>query len=563
MMPTPYYCAAAVVQCVANAAACKVDPENPQVCASNCLRDGMARAQQFTVYPLTKTTVDVALDNNLAPITQIIYPPGAIGSSQGIWTINPTSFTDLQNGVTRINSLLVPRTPAQILLSPPFYLQAVGQSSKYFNLNVTVTSNIDTKLYAGAVVNGQILASNPCQILGGWVAFGQFNGANCLYNLNVTNSTTMLYPSGTLTGCPAYGFTAQVSKVTITTDPVADTQLICVCSNVTSSNGTGAQAFSKGASVCALWYIQGGDQTSTFFQTDPTLQSTCPTLAQTDTMYFPSMSGGASSTAVCTGTSGLIDPNDICLCTFNPSAGRLWSCTFSSYHDRIDNPPWYPESGRPNYQVSGKLPFAQTGLPTAFCYIPLPSPPLPVSSQESWWQKYGKIVLGVGISMFVLLLILICAISRLIRYRRKYHEERAEAEELREQAQELDEKHGGLGVYDDEVEMIANPLVVEMQELQKQLEQTNAHLKTQEEMDEHQMAALDKERQRILEEIKRVKDAIAAQAKTTPSRVDEVPPSGAVATTTGGGTGTTSTGTGAERQEFNQAPAARRKKQDM
>jgi len=238
-------------------------------------------------------------------------------------------------------------------------------------------------------------------------------------------------------------------------------------------------------------------------------------------------------------------------------------CTFPGYADRINNPPWIPESGRPNYAVSGLLPFNQVGLPTAFCYIPLPSPPLPVSSQESWWQKYGKIVLGVGISMFILLLILICAIARLIRYRRKYHEERAEAEELREQAQELDEKHGGLGVYDDEVEMIANPLVVEMQELQKQLEQTNAHLKTQEEMDEHQMAALDKERQRILEEIKRVKDAIAAQAKTNPTRVDEIPPSGAVAVSVGSGTGTASSGTGAERQEFNQAPAARRKKQDL
>jgi len=210
--------------------------------------------------------------------------------------------------------------------------------------------------------------------------------------------------------------------------------------------------------------------------------------------------------------------------------------------------------------VAGKLPWNQVGLPMAMCYIPLPQPHLPTSEEESWWEKYGKIVLGVGISMFILLLILACLISRLIRYRKKYHEEKAEAEELREQAQELDEKHGGLGVYDDEVEMMANPLVVEMQELQKQLEQTNAHLKTQEELDEMQMAALDKERQRILEEIKRVKDAIQAQGKTAPTRVDEVPPSGAVA---GAGSGTTTAGTGAERQEFGQAPTGRRKKQDL
>jgi len=556
------------VQCVANQASCKSDPANPQVCVTNCVRDGTARAQQITVYPDFHTVADIILDDDLAPITQIKFPPGAFGDSVGVWTVNPTTYTDLQNGRTRIKSLLVPRTPPQILLSPAFYLQwndvASTSSKKGFNLNVTVTSNIDTKLFAGATTTGQIIATNPCQIFGGWVATAQYATKNCLYTLNVTNMTTMLYQNGAQDpACPTFGFTAKVSKVNTTTDPIADTQEICVCSNVTQANGT---FWVKGDTICALWYLQGDSQTSVIFRTDKTNSNVCPSLSDSGTgfIYFPSMNDDSGKTLECTGSgSGLIDPNDICLCTFNPSAGREWSCTFPGYADRIRNPPWIPESGRPNYAVSGLLPFNQVGLPTAFCYIPLPSPPLPVVSEESWWQKYGKIVLGVGISMFILLLILICAISRLIRYRRKYHEERAEAEELREQAQELDEKHGGLGVYDDEVEMIANPLVVEMQELQKQLEQTNAHLKTQEEMDEHQMAALDKERERILEEIKRVKDAIAAQAKTNPTRVDEIPPSGAVAVSVGSGSGTASSGTGAERQEFNQAPAARRKKQDL
>jgi len=431
-------------------------------------------------------------------------------------------------------------------------------------LNVTVTSQIDTALFAGATASGQILLTNPCQLIGSWRAQALFAGNNCLYELNVTNSTTSLYPNlaGFNPGCPEFGFTATVSKVNTTTDPIADTQLICVCSNVTKSNGTTPYSFNTRDPVCVLWYING-ETVSAIFQTVPAQQSVCPTLAQTDTLVFLGMESVGGASDGCTGSGeGLIPPNDICLCSFDSKRGREWSCTFPQYSDRIANPPWIPESGRPNYVVTGKMPWNQIGLPMAFCYIPLPKPPLPTKSEESWWEKYGKIVLGVGISLFVVLLILACAISRLIRYRKKYHEERAEAEELREQAQELDEKHGGLGVYDDEVEMIANPLVVEMQELQKQLEQTNAHLKTQEEMDETQMAALDKERQRILEEIKRVKDAIAAQAKTAPTRVDEIPPSGAVAVGVGTG-GTATAGTGAERQEFNQAPAARRKKQDL
>jgi len=138
--------------------------------------------------------------------------------------------------------------------------------------------------------------------------------------------------------------------------------------------------------------------------------------------------------------------------------------------------------------------------------------------------------------------------------------QKIEAEELREQAQELDENHGGLGVFDQEVEMIANPLVVQMQELQKQLDVTNASLKTQEEMDETHMSALDKERQRILEEIKRVKEAIAQQKTTEAHRVDDIPATDASSGTSSGGASAQSS---TERQDFGSSAAPRRKKNDF
>jgi len=122
-------------------------------------------------------------------------------------------------------------------------------------------------------------------------------------------------------------------------------------------------------------------------------------------------------------------------------------------------------------------------------------------------------------------------------------------------------KHGGLGVYDEEVEMIANPLVVQMQELQKQLEQTNASLSTQEELDATQMAAMDKERQRILEEIKRVKEAIAAQKKTAPTANYDAPSTNPQST---GKEGTTAVQPAtSERQEIVQSAPPRRKKNEF
>jgi len=262
------------------------------------------------------------------------------------------------------------------------------------------------------------------------------------------------------------------------------------------------------------------------------------------------------------GSEGLISAQDICLGQFDPTVNPpLWSCVRPSYTDRVTYPVWVESWGYLPTVMTAQNIYYQTSKTQGFLYIPLPPPDIIQPQGESWWQKYGKIVLGVTISMFILLLILAYAISRLIRYREKYLVEKRDAAALREEAQELDEKHGGLGVYDEEVEMIANPLVVQMQELQKQLEQTNASLSTQEELDATQMAAMDKERQRILEEIKRVKEAIAAQKKNAPTAAYDAPSTNPQST---GKEGTTSLQpTTSERQEMVQAAPPRRKKNEF
>jgi hypothetical protein len=248
----------------------------------------MARAQQVTLSYTYPTLVDVAIDNDYAPITQIMFPPGALYDDvKEIW-INPATFQDLQKGKTRINSVLVDRTPAQILLSPPFYIQVSGGSSssrQNFNLNVTVTSSIDTALFAGSTATGTILVTNPCQIIGIWSALGDAQGNLCLYNVTVTNTTMKLSPdyANINVGCPIYGeLTATVFKVNATTDVVADIQQICVCSNVTKSNGT-TVTFNKGDLICALWTLKGteaGVDVGVTFQTAQNLQSTCPSYLQ-------------------------------------------------------------------------------------------------------------------------------------------------------------------------------------------------------------------------------------------------------------------------------------------
>lgn len=88
-------------------------------------------------------------------------------------------------------------------------------------------------------------------------------------------------------------------------------------------------------------------------------------------------------------------------------------------------------------------------------------------------------------------------IYRLQRFRVKYLVNKAALAELQERARELDETHGGLGVADDEIDMCANPIVIQMAALSKQLEEVNVRLDTRAERDEQFMQWLEMEREKL------------------------------------------------------------------
>jgi hypothetical protein len=338
------------------------------------------------------------------------------------------------------------------------------------------------------------------------------------------------------------------------------TSVIIKVTDINPLSSTG-YTYKANTSICLLFKLTAKGNRFVYVGTDTTSAASCIAAGSETSAQETALDTTVASDCA-GGSAGLIAAQDICLGFFDPTKKPpIWDCVQSSYEARVAAPLWLPEWGTQANQVKGQHIKYVSGQTYAILNIPLP-PPVPKNPEgESWWAKYGKIVLGVTISMFILLLILAYAISRLIRYREKYLVEKRDAAALREEAQELDEKHGGLGVYDEEVEMIANPLVVQMQELQKQLEQTNASLSTQEELDATQMAAMDKERQRILEEIKRVKDAIAAQKKNTPTASYDAPPTNPTSTQP---TGTTSAQPAtSERQEFVQSAPPRRKKNEF
>jgi len=364
--------------------------------------------------------------------------------------------------------------------------------------------------------------------------------------------------------CPLIDYIGNVTNVTggesADSNGNVYTNVIIKLTDINPQSGTGYN-YAPNSSICLLFLVTAKGNRFVYVGTTTATAALCITSGSETTAEETDLNLNTADNCA-GGSAGLIAAEDICLGSFDPTKKPpIWNCIEPTYQQRVAAPVWDQSWGTMATQVMGQQTQYVTGQTYALLNIPLPPPVLVNPEGESWWAKYGKIVLGVTISMFILLLILAYAISRLIRYREKYLVEKRDAAALREEAQELDEKHGGLGVYDEEVEMIANPLVVQMQELQKQLEQTNASLSTQEELDATQMAAMDKERQRILEEIKRVKEAIAAQKKNTPTASYDAPPTNP---TSAQPTGTTSAQpASSERQEFVQSAPPRRKKNEF
>ena len=152
----------------------------------------------------------------------------------------------------------------------------------------------------------------------------------------------------------------------------------------------------------------------------------------------------------------------------------------------------------------------------AFAYIPLPPVPPPAEDECNWWCEWKWVIIGCIIGVGVFTLISVYAISRLKRYRDKYRENKKNLQELKERAREIDEFAGGLGIADEDVDMMANPMVIEMKRLDQQLNEVNLQLDTQAEKDAAKIDALSQDRERLHAELTRMK--LHRAAKTAAAR---------------------------------------------
>jgi hypothetical protein len=198
----------------------------------------------------------------------------------------------------------------------------------------------------------------------------------------------------------------------------------------------------------------------------------------------------------------VVNASDICLARLVELPGfTTWRCLFPSADDRASDGPFYvlKDPILPPGAVESVISFctpqtdAETGVQStasgtayAFIWSPLPNKPQPPQGRDVIQRNIVWIILGVLLGIAGLVLLTYCAF-RLYRYRNKYKEQKEEADRLQEEVENMRQFGGEAGNKDDQVNMTANPLAVQLKDVQAKfneedvkLQQAEADLRKQE-----------------------------------------------------------------------------------
>jgi hypothetical protein len=251
---------------------------------------------------------------------------------------------------------------------------------------------------------------------------------------------------------------------------------------------------------------------------------------------------------------------DICLAYLQEiGLYKNWVCLFSNFNDRklclsesgADPSTCVPGAYAVRYPASspppsnlvssvinrctqdnhGQTDLGRRGTVYAFITAPLAAYVKPKPIGDDFVQQNIVWIILVIIAGLLFLLFLMYMAVRLYRYRGKYHEERKEADRLKEEVDNMTQFGGDSGTKDDQVAMTENPLAVQLKHLQQAVKQEDIKLQQAEQGLRLQEADIRKEhidnmksnRDKMMAELEKLKAQLAeSQAVTAaPTAIDE------------------------------------------
>jgi len=241
----------------------------------------------------------------------------------------------------------------------------------------------------------------------------------------------------------------------------------------------------------------------------------------------------------------IVNASDICLAKLVELPGfTTWRCLFTNASDRNIGGPYFVQKGLlfKTSKVSSIFSFcspqasATTGTQSlynatayAFIWSPIPIAPTAPTGPDVIQRNIVWIILGVLLGIAGLVLLTYCAF-RLYRYRNKYKEQKEEADRLQEEVENMRQFGGEAGNKDDQVNMTANPLAVQLKDIQAKfneedmkLQAAEADLRKQEgEIRQEHIRNMRDNRDQLASQLEKLKRQLAeAQANNAPKATYE------------------------------------------
>ena len=547
---TPFFCPGTAASCVASIADCSSNPfialssapyvplarrllqttvaaAGSQVCAENCDRDRVAVAQQVAVAMMGNTIIDVSFDSANVVRTQIVIPAGALSVNVSSVAIAPVAVSALASTATPF---------ASTVLSTPFSC-STGSTSPFL-LNLTVNAAVDLQLPSSSATSTSTSSTSsdssvttPCALTTTTSPFAvaayTANGGNssCTGTLQLTtHGMALAWTTGCASKSDALSVAGALTQILAPSYASGFTNgygASCLCYNLTQSSSS---VYSTGSTFCM--FVSHSSASSPYlaaFARDEADASTrCPGPQETAVNnYFLQLTPPTTLALSCTTASSdvnAISAGDICLGAFD-AATSSWSCVYGDYYYRLANPPWTTTAGRATNRMQSPLPSCSASA-YAFIYAEQVQPVPAAGPSCDLWCQYEALILGLVIGISVFLVVSAYIIWRLIRYRRKYLANKKENAALSARARHLDEYAGGLGLADEEVDMVPNPLVIEMKALDDRIARTSKGERLEDADGEKQLRLireLEEEKKRMYAEMVALREQLKAkQAAAVP-----------------------------------------------
>jgi len=166
---------------------------------------------------------------------------------------------------------------------------------------------------------------------------------------------------------------------------------------------------------------------------------------------------------------------------------RAWKCVEKTDDLRLNNPVRTLGTNQTESlgTVKGNVNACNgvTGTVYAFAYIPMRVPQPPEEDKVRWWADNLIWIVLVFCAVGGIISGVFYVFKRLHRYRKKYKETDKQVKEMEQEVDEMEQFGGTAGQKDEALEMMSNPMVVQMKDMQAKLDRKNKEVIAEEEKD--------------------------------------------------------------------------------